>query len=306
MTQTEKKSQGRRMSVRAAAANRIKSPQRLGRWELLEVGATGTWAEIHRARPVGAASDAPAAYAVKMLRPQWAADARAAAMLVREAEAGRAASHPRLVAVLETHVLSHPPYLVMPWLEGVTLQARLAEDRALELPAALWIARQTAEALDALDTAGWTHGDIKPGNIFISPQGHATLLDLGFARRRGEGQSAVDRPLQGTCNYLAPEALASTMGPDILSDIYSLGAVLFQMISGRLPYEAKDLADLAVKHRQAAAPNLRRQMPQLPGEVTDLVGQMLAKDPLRRPASPRELVRRLVALEIATFSERAA
>jgi serine/threonine protein kinase len=153
------------------------------------------------------------------------------------------------------------------------------------------------------------HGDVKPGNIFVSPAGHVTLLDLGFARRNGDTTaggtgSAVDRCVLGTCSYIAPELITSALRADVRSDIYSLGVVLFELLCGRLPFVGKDLAELAAQHRQATPPDLGRLVPDLPGELVELVRQMLAKEPLRRPQTPRELVDRLARIEIATFSER--
>ena len=168
----------------------------------------------------------------------------------------------------------------------------------------LWIARQVAEALEALDAAGWMHADVKPSNIFLAPEGHVTLLDLGFARRPLEVGSVVDRCVVGTGSYIAPEMITSALRPDIRSDVYSLGVVLFEMLSGRLPYEGKDLAEVASQHKQARPPDLRRLAPHLPRGVIRLVQQMLAKEPLRRPQSPRELIARLVELEIGSFAER--
>jgi len=161
-----------------------------------------------------------------------------------------------------------------------------------------------SEALDALHAAGWMHGDVKPSNTFISPNGHVTLLDLGFARCPGETGSAVERCVTGTYNYIAPEMITSALGADIRSDVYSLGVMLFEMLCGRLPFEGDSLAELAIQHRQTPAPDLRRLVPQLPTGVVRLVREMLAKEPLRRPQSPRELVDRLAALEIETFSQR--
>jgi len=198
-----------------------------------------------------------------------------------------------------------PPYfIVMPWLAGATLDAVRRAARAAELPAILWYARQVAEALHALHQSGWMHGDIKPGNIHVSPEGHVTVLDLGFARRHLEEGSAVDRCVQGTCQYMAPELITSALRADIRSDIYSLGVVLFELLAGRLPFEAADLAELASQHKQARPPDLRRLAPHLPGGVVGLVRQMLAKEPLRRPQTPRELIDRLVALEIESFAQR--
>jgi eukaryotic-like serine/threonine-protein kinase len=276
----------------------------VGQWELVEFAALGSLARIYRARPAGTSSDRPATYAVKMLRQEWQDDAHAIWLLQREALVGQDVSHPHLVPVLAATVLEPPRLLVMPWLEGASLQARLAGGEEFDVPTALWIARQTAEALDALHAAGWMHGDVSPGNIHISSAGHVTVLDLSFARRMGETGSAVDRPIMGTASYLAPEYFTSALRADIRSDIYSLGAVLFEILSGRLPFLGEDLAELAVQHRQAVPPALGKLAPHVPGEVAALVRRMMAKQPLRRPQSPRELVDRLAALEIATFSER--
>ncbi len=282
-----------------------KSYCRVRQWELVEFVGLGSLAHIFRARPVGTPADRPATYAVKMLRPCWQDDEQAIRLLQREALVGQSISHPHLVPILAAPVLEPPRLLVMPWLEGPSLGARLADGQQFGVPETLWIVRQTAEALDALHTAGWIHGDVTPGNIQISPTGHITLLDLNFARRKGEIGSAADRPIMGTYNYLAPEYLTSALQPDIRSDIYSLGAVLFEMLSGRRPFVAETLVQLSLQHRQAAPPDLTRLAPQTPREVVQLVRQMMAKEPLRRPQTPRELIERLVALEIATFSERA-
>jgi serine/threonine-protein kinase len=222
----------------------------------------------------------------------------------REALVGRDISNRHLAPVVATSLIRAPQYIVFPWLEGASLDARIRAGQQFDAPRVLWIARQAAEALDALHAAGWMHGDVSPGNIHVSPSGHVTLIDLSFARRRDEIGSAVDRPIMGTCAYLAPEYLTSALRSDMRSDIYSLGAVMFEMFSGRPPYRADSLAELADQQRHAAPPDLVRLAPHVPREVARLVRRMLAHDPLRRPQSPRELVEQLVALEVATFTQR--
>ncbi len=98
----------------------------------------------------------------------------------------------------------------MPYLEGWSLDDCVAAEQRPALPVALWIARQVAEALEALDAAGWMHADVKPSNIRVSPAGHATLIDLGSARLRGESRSLADQPVVGTLAYMAPE-MGSTL-----------------------------------------------------------------------------------------------
>ncbi len=277
----------------------------VGGWQLVGRVGRGQWANVYRARPVSAPVERPAAYAVKILQDNRQQDPLAIEMLAREVRVGCQVHHPHLIAILESQLRRAPQYLVLPWLEGATLQAYTAARRLFDPPAVLWIARQTAEALDALDQAGWMHGDIKPSNIFLSPQGHVTLLDLGMAQRRDEKVEGP-RAIAGTAYYLAPEHVSSAFRPDIRSDVYSLGVVLYQLLAGRLPLEGATLEQIALAHRQAAPLNLRRVAPHVPLRVAKLVQQMLAKDPLRRPQSPAELVAELVRLEIETFSERAA
>ncbi len=295
--------------VRAArgtrAWNAARLPLRLGGWELVEQVSEGSLARVYRARPAEGSPDRSASYAVKVLRPEWEGHPQAVAMMAREAQVGRRVSHPHLISVLAARVRDTPRYLVMPWLDGTTLSVLLQEPMPPDLPEILWIVRQMAEALDALDAHGWRHGDVKPENVLVSAAGHATLLDLGFAARHTEETSAADREVAGTFAYLAPEALSSRLRADIRSDLYSVGVVLFEALVGHLPFSGQTPAQLIAQHQQAAAPDPKRLAPHLPGEVVDLIRRLLAKDPLRRPQSPQELVEQLVRLEIATFGERA-
>jgi len=172
------------------------------------------------------------------------------------------------------------------------------------VPEALWMVRQMAEALDALHQAGWIHGDVKPENIMLAPNGHVTLFDLNFARRGDESGSAANRCVMGTFEYLAPEWLTSALRADIRSDLYSLGAVLYRLLTGRQPFTAESPAELVTQHLQGIPPDLRTLAPHVPEKVARLVHQMLAKDPLRRPQTPEELVEKLMRWEILTFGER--
>jgi serine/threonine protein kinase len=289
------------------AARRANSEQeeslRVHDWRMVEKVAESVLFELHRARPMGAGATQHAPYVFKLLRPSWEQRPEAVEVLRREALVGSTVSHPHLVPVLAANVKSPPYFVVTPWLAGTTLDRFCS--RPLDLPEALWVTRQASEALEALDRQGWTHGDIKPTNIRVSREGHVTLLDLGFARRQDEAGSVIARCFVGTANYMAPEMITSTLQVDIRSDIYSLGVVLFELLTGRLPFEGGDLAELATLHRQAQPPDLRRLAPHLPASVVRLVREMLSKHPLRRPQTPQELTHRLMDLEISTFGERA-
>jgi len=299
-------------TVHVAALPRLRlatPPGHVRRWEPVQLTGEGALARVYRARPEGSAGHRSAAYALKILRPEWEDDPRAVALMRREAIVGKAVSHPHLISVLAAGVASPPYYVVMPWLTGTTLARLAVRRKAPPLAMVFWIARQVGEALEGLHAAGWMHGDVKPSNIFVAPEGHVTLLDLGFARRVpacgcDRPDPGVTRWLTGTYQYIAPEVLTAGLRVDVRSDIYSLGAVLYEMLAGRVPFKGRDAGELARQHRGARVPDLRRLAPDVPAEAAALVGAMLAKEPLRRPQTPRELVERLAAMEIATFSRR--
>jgi eukaryotic-like serine/threonine-protein kinase len=279
---------------------------RLDDWELVCQAAEGLVCGIYQARAAAQSSQLTPAYAVKLLDARHEGDPRAVGQIEREAYVGRQVTHPHLVPILAAHVARAPYYVVMPWLVGSTLAEALARGVRPGVAAALWIARQVAEALEALHARGWMHADVKPSNIFVSSLGHVTLLDLGFARHRDEATSALDRCVLGTPEYMAPEMVTSALSPDIRSDLYSLGVTLYKLLAGRLPFEATDVSELFRAHRQAEPLELRRIVPNVPHEISQLVRELMAKEPLRRPQTPRELVERLLTLEIQFFADRSA
>ena len=284
----------------------------IGAWTLLRLVRETQLARVYRVCP--AVGPSTGDYALKLLRPDRQASPEAVRCWRREAAAGGQVSHPRLLPVLAAHVAAPPYYLVTPWLEGATVAERLAAGWRPGVAAALWIARQTAEALAALHAAGWMHGDVKPDNVHLSPRGRATLLDLGFARRDGrlapplletqQTDATLDRLLLGTAAYLAPEAAASAAGSDIRADLYSLGVMLFELLAGRLPFDDADAGQLLRRHCAERPPRLRRIAPGVPREVDEFVRGLLAKQPLRRPQTPQDVVRTLTSLEVSAFADR--
>lgn len=276
----------------------------IGNWQVVQLLGEGLWSHVYRAKPVGSEAEAHLDYAIKVARQDADTDGATAIRLIRrEASVGRAVAHPHLTCILSSHVSQSPHYLVMPYLEGVTLEAALDEVGIVLTPHALWIARQAAQAIQALHEHGWLHSDVKPHNIFVTQQGHVTLLDLGLSRRIGHAECAGDGPLAGTMAYAAPEAFSSIeeIGPP--SDIYSLGVTLFRMLTGTLPFAASAAPELAAAHLRSTPPDPRRLNPLLPTRVVRLIGRALAKQPSRRPRAA-ELVAWLADLEIDTFDER--
>jgi serine/threonine protein kinase len=148
------------------------------------------------------------------------------------------------------------------------------------------------------------HSDVKPANILVSAAGHATLIDFGFVQTPAEASQWATRPLAGTLAYIAPEMVTSALAAGPRSDIYSLGVTMYEMITGRRPWDSEDPGELATLHRQAKPTDVRALRPEVPSAVAELIHSMLAKDPLRRPSSARELATRLVRLEIESFTLR--
>ena len=233
---------------------------RLGPWQLVRLLAKGNFTRVYQARPAGwCPQNQPAAYVVKVLRKEWWRDPQAIEMQRREAWVGSKVSHPNLLPVLSASVQEPPFYLVTPKVEGVPLVAahRRSEGRCA-VPLALWIARQVADGLDALfEATGMIHTDVKPANILVSPAGHATLIDFGFVQTPAEASHWATRPLAGTLAYIAPEMVTSTLAAGPRSDIYSLGVTLYEMLTGRRPWESDDPGELATLHREAKPADIR-------------------------------------------------
>lgn len=299
------------MAVAAIKTNRTifgggnrKMVGRMGPWQLTQLVAEGPLSRVYAARPADSPL-APATYAVKALRREWWQDATAIEIMRREAWVGRQATHPNLVSVLSAQVSQPPFYVATPLLKGQTLASLLKQDKAPSLPQALWIARQVCEALAALNSqASAIHADVKPSNIFLAPDGHATLLDLGLCLTKSEARSWASRPVVGTLKYIAPEMVTSACAADTRSDLYSLGATLYEMLAGRPPFETSDAAELIALHRQAKPTCLRDARPGMPKLVASLVHRLMAKDPLRRPESPEAVAEELARMEIACFAYR--
>jgi serine/threonine protein kinase len=225
-------------------------------------------------------------------------------LLQREARAALAVQHPHLVALRDAHVITPPYFLVMDLLTGESLRGRLRRDYRLDVPTAVWIARQTADALAALHRAGFQHGDIKPDNIRLVTDGTARLIDLGFAHRPGENAAFLRAGyVLGTANYLAPELCAGREEADYSSDVFSLGVTLYEMLTGTLPYPAGSLGQTIRRHSCDPPKDIRRHVGTLPPELAALVERLLAHKPADRPLAAA-VVQQLVALEIEGFRRR--
>jgi serine/threonine protein kinase len=280
----------------------MKALPKIPGYELLTCLGGGAVSTVYAAR----ACDTDFPCAVKVLRPDWDDQPVAVKLLQRETRAALSVQHPHLVRVLEAHVLTPPYFLVMEYLAGESLRRRMRRDYRLDVPTAVWIVRQMAEALAALHRKNFIHGDVKPENIRLIDTGRALLLDLGFAHRPGENAPFLEKGyVLGTVNYLAPELCGDEPSDDARADIFSLGVTLFEMLTGQLPYPEGPPRETMKCHCEEQPMLLTDVEPMTPPALTELVDSMMALEARDRP-SAEQLVQELVGYEIASFRRRRA
>jgi serine/threonine protein kinase len=269
-------------------------------YELVDSLGGGPLTEVFSARDLTTDS----VCAIKVLREDLEDQPAAIKLLQREARAGLAVSHPQLVRILYAHVMRSPYFLVMELLPGESLRRRLQRDYRLELTDALWIARQTAEALAALHRAGFVHGDVKPDNIRLVDDGTAKLIDLGFAHRPGENAALLrEGYLLGTANYLAPELCANDPFTDEAADLFSFGVTLYEMLTGMLPYRSGSTTEILKRHRCDPPAAIQQFAGGFPPALVRVIERMLTRRPEDRPRA-QSVVQQLIALEIAALYRR--
>jgi serine/threonine-protein kinase len=191
--------------------------------------------------------------------------------------------------VLRTHDFGEAagvPFVTMEYLKGVTLQALLDSRGRLPLPLVLRIVRQVAEGLEAAHAAQVVHRDIKPANVLFDTRGDVKIMDFGLAApARG---SSEERLTAGTPRYMSPEQIQGEP-PDARSDLYALGVMTFELCAGVPPYDRPRVADLLALHREAPIPSLQAACAEVPGELSQLVGRLMAKARQDRPQSAAEV-----------------
>lgn len=235
-------------------------------------------------------------YTVKAPSDQWLRQPNAAGRLRDEAALAAGLRHPQIAALREVLDVDGRPYVVAEYVEGESLDVRL--QRGVSIERALVVAVDIAEAVAAAHAAGIVHHDLKPANVRLTPEGRGVVTDFGVARLR-QG-SADDLPLSvtaavadgarylGTPGYAAPEQVTGR-AVDRRSDIYSIGVILFEMLTGRLPFDGGDAIDVALATITAPVPSVRRYNPSVPVTLDAIVGRALAKNPKERFESASQL-----------------
>ena len=218
-----------------------------------------------------------------------------------EAALTRRLVHPHIVAVHAAGIESDRGWIAMELLAGCDLERYTAAARLLPEPEVLRIGACVALALAHAHAHGVLHRDVKPGNVIVDwPTRRVTLTDFGAARL-ADAESTRTGVIVGTPDYMAPEQLAGRPC-DARTDLYALGVVLYQLLSGRLPHDAPTMGELLRRVATEPAPDLRALRPELPPALAGLVAELLERDPERRPASAAAVAERLAALGAASAS----
>jgi eukaryotic-like serine/threonine-protein kinase len=236
--------------------------------------------------------------AVKVMHREMSEQADQLERFRQEARAVAKLSHPNVVSVIDAGEDGGYPYIVFEYVEGETLKARINRIGALDTQEALAYAIEIARGLTVAHARKMVHRDIKPQNVLIDSEGRAKLTDFGISRQlEQDGMTATGRVL-GTTDYVAPEQ-AMGRGADQRSDIYSLGVVLFEMLTGGVPFEADSQVGVAMKHVNEELPDVQGERPELSAATALVVERATTKDPAKRYADIGEMIDDLsTALEV--------
>ncbi|MGH9800409.1 MAG: serine/threonine protein kinase, partial [Blastocatellia bacterium] len=269
-------------AVKSKLRSDITPGMKFGRYEILSLIGAGGMGEVYLARD----TQLERKVALKLLSERYTENTDWLRRFMREARAASALNHPNIITIHEVGEVDGIHYISTEYIEGKTLRHQLAAGR-LKLPMALSVATQLASALTAAHAAGIIHRDVKPENIMLRPDGYVKLLDFGLAKptnssplkaeSSGVAQLNTDPGIvMGTVNYMSPEQ-ARGYSVDTRSDVFSLGVVLYEMLTGRAPFEGTTSSDVLVAILDREPARLSQNL-NLPAELERIVGKSLRKD----------------------------
>jgi serine/threonine-protein kinase len=231
--------------------------------------------------------------ALKALSESLRADPGARKRFVREARAAAALDHPNIVRVFDVNMNSDPPFLVMEYVDGLSLQAAVARCGTFSAGEAAAVGVQVADGRVQAAAAGLVHRDIKPANLLVDRRGAAKVLDLGIVRfAHDDTHSRVNGAdvILGTIDYLAPEQAEDCSRVDVRADIYALGATLYFLLAGHPPYPVADARQKLAAKRAVDPPPIHRLRPDVPEDFSALLCRLMARDPVARVPTPAAAV----------------
>jgi eukaryotic-like serine/threonine-protein kinase len=265
----------------------VLSPDTLlnGRYQIVEPVGEGGMAIVYRAIDTRLGRTV----AVKVLHPEFARDKPFLERFQQEAEfAASLGAHPNIVDIYDIGEDGDRRYIVMEFIEGRSLKDLIRERAPFGVAETFAIGRQVASALDFAHKRGLVHRDVKPQNILVTDDGVAKVTDFGIARSATTSQLTRTGMVLGTVHYFSPEqAQGKPAGPP--SDIYSLGVILYEMLTGHLPFDAENAIGVAMQHIHNEPPSPWQFVPELPARAVATVMRALEKDPERRFRDAAEL-----------------
>jgi predicted Ser/Thr protein kinase len=270
-----------------------KVPQRMGPYEIRGKIGSGGMGVVY----LGWDARLNRQVAIKTLWPALAENEEARERFLREARAAAAISHPNVTQIYDIGEDDGRVYFAMEYLDGKSLQGLLIERGELPPAEVISLARQAASGLKAAAERGIIHRDIKPSNLVVNSAGTLKVTDFGLAKQQVTDSSlTMEGQFIGTPDYISPEQ-AQGGALDLRSDIYSLGATLFEMLGGRPPFIGTTPVSVVVQHLREPVPSLRHVNPDVPFQLAALIQRMLAKRPGGRPQDYDQLINQLDRIE---------
>jgi eukaryotic-like serine/threonine-protein kinase len=227
--------------------------------------------------------------AIKLMHREMSSDSDQLERFRREARAVAQLNHPHIVGVIDAGEDDQTPYIVLEFVEGETLKDRIRRLGRLPVPEAVAYAIEIARALGAAHERQIVHRDVKPQNVLIDEEGTARVTDFGIARTMTEDGLTADGRVLGTTDYVSPEqALGQEVGPQ--SDLYSLGIVLFEMLTGDVPFSGENQVAVAMKHVREELPDVQLRRPEVSSALAAVLDRATAKDVDRRYGDDAQLI----------------
>jgi eukaryotic-like serine/threonine-protein kinase len=261
-----------------------------GRYELGEVLGSGGMSSVYRAFDTLLERNV----ALKILHPQYLGDDDHVERFRREARSVAQLSHPNVVTVIDRGEDAGREYIVFELVDGDDLKELVERGGPLSVRRVLELGLEVGRALAFAHAQGLVHRDVKPQNVLLDADGRAKVTDFGIARSLGTASTTETGTVLGTSHYIAPEQ-ARGERVDALTDVYSFGAVLYELLAGDVPFPGDSFLTVAMKHVNEPVPNVLDRRPDVPLRLASLVERCLAKEPVDRPASMDEVVGELEA-----------